>query len=200
MRYKPEHKEKTRALILQQAGLLFRRKGYMGVGIDEIMNAAKLTRGGFYGYFKTKAALFADVLTEEAGLDRMLRRRTGTTKQELLTEATEMLTGYLAPENASTIETQCTLASLPADVARSGSRIAKSAYTNKIKNLATEFDRTRKKTGETAPEATAQPSKEALAALVLTVGAFSIARAIDDPDFAKALLDAARDKALEQLR
>ncbi len=197
MRYSSDHKAKTRSRILEQAGLLFRRKGFNNVGIDEIMGAAKLTRGGFYGYFKSKADLFTEIVRDEAGLGRMMRRREGTTPKELHAEATATLTGYLDPKNANVISKQCTIAALPSDVARSGVKPAKDAYTDKILELAHEYDRTR--TGKT-PESGALPSQEALAAVVLSVGGFSIARAMNNDALSKALLDAARDKALELIR
>lgn len=197
MRYSSEHKTKTRSRILDQAGLLFRRKGYGGVGIDEIMGAAKLTRGGFYGYFKSKAELFTEIVRDEAGLGRMMRRRTGSSPKELHAEAAETLTGYLDPRNANVIAKECTLASLPSDVTRSGVKSAKDAYTDKILELAHEYDRTR--TGK-LPAPDANPSPEALAAVILSVGGFSIARAMNDDALSKGMLDAARDKALELLR
>ncbi len=197
MRYSSEHKTKTRARILDQAGLLFRRKGYSNVGIDEIMGAAKLTRGGFYGYFKSKAALFTEIVRDEAGLGRMMRRRKGATPAALHSEAAETLTGYLDPQNANVIAKECTLASLPSDVARAGVKTAKTAYTDKILELAHEFDRTR--SGRT-PAPDAPPSPEALAAVILSVGGFSIARAMNDDTLSHALLAAARDKALDLLR
>lgn len=197
MRYTPDHKSKTRTQILEHAGLLFRRKGYGGVGIDEIMAAAKLTRGGFYGYFKSKASLFTEIIRGEAGLGRMLRRRTGENPAELFAEAEATLTGYLDPKNAKVIAKECTIAALPSDVARSGVKGAKDAYTSKILELAHEYDRTR--TG-TAPSPDALPSKQAFAAVVLSVGGFSIARAMNDDTLSQALLDAARDAALQQIR
>ncbi len=197
MRYSSEHKAKTRSRILEKAGLLFRRKGFNSVGIDEIMGAAKLTRGGFYGYFKSKAELFTEIVRDEAGLGRMMRRREGTSPKELHAKASETLTNYLNPKHANVIAKECTLASLPSDVARAGVKPAKDAYTEKILELAHEYDRTR--TG-TMPERGALPSHEALAAVVLSVGGFSIARAMNDDDLSKAMLDAARDKALELLK
>ncbi|AWZ01821.1 MAG: TetR/AcrR family transcriptional regulator [Rhodobiaceae bacterium] len=197
MRYSSDHKTKTRSRILEQAGLLFRRKGFNSVGIDEIMGAAKLTRGGFYGYFKSKAELLTEIVRDEAGLGRMMRRREGTTPAALHSEATETLTGYLDPKNANVIAKECTLASLPSDVTRSNVKPAKDAYTEKILELAHEYDRTR--TG-TTPEPGAHPSQEALAAVVLSIGGFSIARAMNDEDLSTALLDAARDKTLELLK
>lgn len=46
-----------RAAIVAAAGRLFRERGFEGVGIAEIMRAAGLTHGGFYGHFASKEAL-----------------------------------------------------------------------------------------------------------------------------------------------
>ncbi len=77
MRYAPEHKARTRERILREAGRLFRRHGYQGVGIDRIMTRARLTRGGFYGHFPSKAALFAAVVDQGTDFVRRLREARG---------------------------------------------------------------------------------------------------------------------------
>ena len=59
MPYRPEHKAETRARIVENARLLFNRHGYDNVTIDMVMEAASLTRGGFYGHFRNKQELFA---------------------------------------------------------------------------------------------------------------------------------------------
>jgi TetR/AcrR family transcriptional repressor of nem operon len=46
-----------RAAIVAAAGRLFRESGFDGVGIAEIMRAAGLTHGAFYGHFASKEAL-----------------------------------------------------------------------------------------------------------------------------------------------
>ena len=59
MGYSSDHKDRTRERVVTAAGRLFRRYGYNGVGIDEIMAAAGLTRGGFYAHLKSKRDRFA---------------------------------------------------------------------------------------------------------------------------------------------
>lgn len=46
MPYSAEHK--TRGRIIASARILFNRRGFEQVSIDEIMHGAGLTRGGFY--------------------------------------------------------------------------------------------------------------------------------------------------------
>jgi AcrR family transcriptional regulator len=62
MRYPVGHREETRRRILRSALILFRRHGFDGVSIDQVMAGANLTRGGFYGHFRTKSELYAEVL------------------------------------------------------------------------------------------------------------------------------------------
>jgi AcrR family transcriptional regulator len=57
MPYAPEHKEQTRARIVECARRMFNRHGFEAVSIDQIMASAGLTRGGFYHHFANKEAL-----------------------------------------------------------------------------------------------------------------------------------------------
>src|SRR5205085_1138241 len=50
--------------ILDAASRLFRERGFEAVTVSEIMKAAGLTHGGFYGYFKSKDELMAEALAE----------------------------------------------------------------------------------------------------------------------------------------
>ena len=66
MRYSPDHKEKTRAKILESAATAFRRQGYHATGVDKVMEEAGLTAGGFYAHFPSKDALLAEALEHYA--------------------------------------------------------------------------------------------------------------------------------------
>ena len=44
---------------MDAAGALFREKGFDGIGVADIMKAAQLTHGGFYGHFASKDDLVA---------------------------------------------------------------------------------------------------------------------------------------------
>ena len=59
MPYRPDHKARTRARIVEAARRLFNRHGFEQVTIDQIMAAAGLTRGGFYHHFDSKDQLYA---------------------------------------------------------------------------------------------------------------------------------------------
>src|SRR5262245_51285748 len=59
MPYATDHKEKTRARIVDSARVLFNRHGFEAVSIDDVMKGAGLTRGGFYSHFTSKESLYA---------------------------------------------------------------------------------------------------------------------------------------------
>jgi len=49
-----------RERIVQVASTLFRKHGFNGIGVADIMKAAGLTHGGFYGHFASKDDLAAE--------------------------------------------------------------------------------------------------------------------------------------------
>ena len=191
MRYRPEHKAKTREKIVVHAGRLFRRLGYDGVGIDGIMAAAKLTRGGFYGYFRSKRHLFAEVMRGEHDFNKRMQARRGMDRETLTREALEIVGGYLDPANRKRVGQGCAMASLSVDVARAD-RAVREAYADKVRDLTHEFAR--------GLERPADPDPRALASLALCVGGLVLARGVADESLSRAMLSACRAAVAEQLR
>lgn len=62
MRVTREQMADNRLRILDAASELFREKGFDAVTVAEVMNAAGLTHGGFYGHFSSKDDLVAKTL------------------------------------------------------------------------------------------------------------------------------------------
>lgn len=71
---------KLRDKIISGSVKLFSQKGYLGTSLNDILETAGASKGGFYNHFKTKEALFFVVLSESrkiwrektlAGLDRI---------------------------------------------------------------------------------------------------------------------------------
>ena len=62
MKVSREQVAANRQTILAAAGRLFRVQGFEGVTVADVMKAAGLTHGGFYGYFKSKDDLIAQTL------------------------------------------------------------------------------------------------------------------------------------------
>src|ERR1700761_6096264 len=59
MRVSREQFRENREKILESAARLFRERGFDQVGVADVMKAAGLTHGGFYGHFKSKDDLIA---------------------------------------------------------------------------------------------------------------------------------------------
>src|SRR6185369_2760765 len=72
---------RIRAELFGHAGRLFRLRGYTGTNIDDIMLAAGLTRGAFYAHFRSKDALFAEIVSR--GTSLLTRLRGGQAKAVL---------------------------------------------------------------------------------------------------------------------
>ena len=62
MPYPRGHRAQTRKQIVESARRMFNLHGFENVSIDAIMADAGLTRGGFYGYFKSKSDLYIEAL------------------------------------------------------------------------------------------------------------------------------------------
>jgi AcrR family transcriptional regulator len=190
IRYTPEHKRQTRDAILAAARRLFRRHGYEGVGVDAIMEAAGLTRGGFYRHFRSKSELFAEALAGHHDFVERMAARTGCDRRELAEQALSVVRDYLAPANREPVGRGCSLASLAADASR-GSRRARRAYGEAVRELATELAR-----GLEDPQP-ADP--RALAAIALCVGGLGLSRAVADPELADAISHACAEAAEREL-
>jgi AcrR family transcriptional regulator len=61
-------RDETRAALVTAARRLFGRKGFAETGTEEIVAAAKVTRGALYYHFQDKAALF-DAVVETVAAD-----------------------------------------------------------------------------------------------------------------------------------
>jgi len=182
------HKERTRARILEAAGRLFRERGFAATGIDALMGAARLTRGGFYAHFPDKEAVLVEVLLADRGLPRMLRARNGTSGAQLRRQAGRIFANYLAPAHQDEVATGCSAAALAADASRAGPR-ARVAYRALLTSVAGELLR---RPGEDAAcawrSAGASRRREALFLTALATGAVATARALDDRRIAAGLL------------
>lgn len=101
MRVSRKQMEANRARILDEAGRLFRERGFDAVTVADVMNAAGLTHGGFYGHFASKDALIAAVVTHSLSPDRVGKADLG-----------ELVDAYLSPAHRDAPAQGCPTASL----------------------------------------------------------------------------------------
>lgn len=99
----------NRAHIVKTASKLFRERGYDGVGIADLMEAAGFTHGGFYKHFSSKADLIAESSAWELA-------RTSALVAGM--NASEFVKFYVSREHRDSVGDGCTLAALCGDAAR----------------------------------------------------------------------------------
>src|SRR4030095_1713408 len=178
MGYSSEHKARTRERVVEAAARLFRRYGYNGVGIDDIMAAAGMTRGGFYAHFRSKQELFAAALGEESELARRLRSGEGDADRPSRS-ARALIEFYFGAADRALVTSLCPLVSLSVDVAR-GDAQASAAYTETLRDLVGEIARR-------IPAPAEDARQRALAAVALCVGAAVLGHAVNDERLAAEL-------------
>lgn len=194
MPYTPEHKQETRARIVECARQLFNRRGFTEVSIDEIMAAAGLTRGGFYNHFKTKEDLYAEILNAYASCNPSDNWEDVTIdfSQRGPQLARQMVNGYVSRQHLENLDGHCPLIALPSDVARAGPS-ARAAYQQLLEAM----------TGIFASSLEAQYGLSArqrgLAITATCVGAMVLARTIDDTDLADEICAAVREFAFDTM-
>ena len=120
MPYSASHRDTTRAKIVETARMLFNKRGFQNVTIDQVMQEAGLTRGGFYNHFKNKEALFSEAVSSFLmGRGAKWREDAGVDISNLKPEmAQQMIDAYLSSAHLGDIEGQCPMIALPSDVAR----------------------------------------------------------------------------------
>ena len=170
MRVTQEQMRENRRRILAAASRLYRDKGYDAVGVAEVMKAAGLTHGGFYGHFASKEDLMAHAIahatTEVSGRGGDLRTFIGK---------------YLSPAHRDDAADGCPMAALAADV-RHRPPAARSAMTTGIR---TQIDRM----VQAVPEGvSADRRREAIGTSAAMIGALILARAADDPALSDEIL------------
>src|ERR1700723_3633376 len=123
MRVSREKAAEHRERIIHAAGALFRAKGFGGIGVADIMKAADLTHGGFYGHFASKNDLVAQAS------ERTMARAAANWEKVAAGAPDEpfaaLLTHYLSPRHRDDPGHGCAFAALGADAARSGKVVRK---------------------------------------------------------------------------
>lgn len=118
-----QHAAENRQTIVDAASELFRAQGFRGTSVPELMQAANMTHGGFYGHFASKEALAGEALDGafdwlEAWVDNFASSHTGDPKAA----RADLVATYLRPEHRDAPSSGCPAAALAGDVAREPAR------------------------------------------------------------------------------
>ena len=194
MRYGTDHKLATRKRIIEAARILFNRHGFENVTIDEVMESAGLTRGGFYKHFENKEKLYAEAVSSFlTGRGAEWRADAAVDPREPDPEMAErMIASYLSPEHLGDLDGQCPMIALPSDIARAGDDV-RASYSALLEAMVSVFEASLRI--KKLRPATRKHRARAIAALC--IGGMVIARTLPDAKLAKEIRSAALTVARE---
>jgi TetR/AcrR family transcriptional regulator, transcriptional repressor for nem operon len=185
MRVSREKFAENRQKILLAASVLFRENGFDGVGVADIMKAAGLTHGGFYGHFESKDDLALEV-------SRALIERVEERWRELIATTPErplqaLLDHYIHWRTVDDPGRSCVFASLIQEVSRSEGAV-RATFSEGLSTLVDVLEDV--VPGKTRDERRAN----ATTTLSSMMGAVILARAVEDRALAEQFLVTMRHK------
>ena len=166
--------------ILDIAAARIRRDGIDGLAVAELMKDAGLTHGGFYRHFDSREQLVAEAAQRALTRGSAWTIAAGKLGGQRAYDA--LVNGYLSIWHRDHPEAGCGVAGIAADVARAGGP-TQASYARQVQEC---LDVLADLTGN--PDRQAR-EREAVLTLSVLVGAISMARAIDDPDLSRHILD-----------
>lgn len=191
-RVSKEQTELNRAAIEEASAALFRERGFHGVSVSDLMAAAGLTHGGFYGHFESKEALAA-IACERAFAQAAHRWQSRAEHAKNRQDAfAAIVSAYLTESQRDHAAQGCPAASFVIDAAREPRHGAvRGIYIRGIKGMC---DALAKLGAGRRREARAQ----ALVRLATMVGALVLSRATAGDPISAAFLKTSREALLDQ--
>ncbi|MES2826091.1 MAG: TetR/AcrR family transcriptional regulator [Pseudomonadota bacterium] len=177
MAWQENHKAQSRIRILDAAGDLFTRKGFDKVGIDEVMQAAGMTRGAFYAHFSSKFELYEEAILR-AGKQAAQHFMGADANRE------EFVGAYLSKAHMAAVALRCPLPCLVSDVAHGDERV-RGTYTLMLKGFIAHMSRL----SAEDPEVESSPEK-IIQQVVLLIGGMALSRSVSDEKLAAQILAA----------
>jgi len=174
MKVSREQMAENRRRILDVACRLFKDKGFEAVSVAEVMKAAGLTHGGFYGHFSSKDDLVAQALAQALAADSVEEGTFG-----------DFVRSYLAPEHRDNPAGGCPTAGLAAAI-RHQTPAAKAAMTEGLRHQIARIEQA------FAAQGSADSRRMAIGSWAAMVGAVILSRAIDDRDLSDEILEQTR--------
>lgn len=182
MRVSREQAAENRQAVINVASRLFREHGFDGIGLKDLMKGAGLTQGAFYKQFASKEDLAAQA--SRRALESASSRWSAAAAADPNDPLGAVMAFYLSKDHREERMDGCPVVALGSDAARQG-RDVKTSFEAGIKAYLEVLSRM---VGGTDGK---EPTGKAMAILATMVGALTLSRAVNDPDLAQALLDAA---------
>ncbi|WP_457422763.1 TetR/AcrR family transcriptional regulator [Roseateles sp. P5_E7] len=171
--------EENRERILDNAAQLFRERGFDGIGLNDLMQAAGLTRGGFYGHFESKDDLAAQATQRAMQVNREQWKAQTDRSLKAWVKA------YLSDAHRDLPGAGCALVALAGDAARGGPAV-KGVFAEGVESLVATLQ------GQMPAADEGEKREQALAMLSTMVGSLLLSRAVGDKGLSRELREAAR--------
>jgi len=172
----------NRQAVINVASRLFRERGFDGIGLKDLMEAAGLTQGAFYKQFESKEDLAAQA--SRRALESASQRWSNAIAENPDDPLGAVIGFYLSAGHREEKLDGCPVVALGSDAARQGASV-KAAFEEGIKAYLEVLGPLLRETdGE-------DTNGRAMVVLSTMVGAMTLSRAVNDPAFAQAFLNAA---------
>jgi TetR/AcrR family transcriptional repressor of nem operon len=187
MRYEKGHKESTRRRIVETAASRFRKEGIDTVGVDDLMAAAGLTRGGFYSHFDSKEDLVQAAVEEASVVSREnFARRIDQGGLE------KWVRYYLWSGHRDHPERGCIAAALGSELGRRPES-TRAVFGQNFMRVITSIESHLK-----SRQPSAARRRKAIGIFATMIGALQMSRVVTDPKLSSEILEAGIVSALAQ--
>jgi TetR/AcrR family transcriptional regulator, transcriptional repressor for nem operon len=178
MRKSKEEAAFTRKRIVTAAAEEFRKNGIVATGLNDLMNAAGLTHGGFYKHFESKDQLVTEACAEavETIIEYVANRTAGGTPVAEI---------YLSTSQRDNPAAGCPLSAIGSELGRSDEKtraVATEGILKFVNIMARQF-------GKAKP---ADARRKALVAVSTMIGAMTMSRMVTDPELSAEILREAK--------
>lgn len=195
-RVSQQQTDQNRIAIENASATLFREHGLNGVSVADLMSAAGLTHGGFYGHFSSKDGLAAVACARafEGSAARWEQRFANLPGIEARRMA--YVEGYLASSSRDRPGSGCAAAALAGDVAREAAdKPVRATYLHGVKAMQTRLAALQ------VPGTDADVAqRQALVDMATLVGALLLSRATRGDPISDDILTSARDALLRSTK
>lgn len=183
MKVSREQAAENRERVLQTAARLFREKGVDGVGVAELMQAAGLTHGAFYGQFSSKEELVAEACRWALGKTESYWERLQAREADPLAA---IIDAYLSPAHRDDPGRGCALTTLGVEAPRRDPGVRR-AVSDGLVNLLARLEGLLPRRLQAA-----RRRRRTLALMASLVGGLVLARAVEDETLSAEILAAVR--------
>jgi TetR/AcrR family transcriptional repressor of nem operon len=189
MRVSRTQAEENRQTVINVASRLFRKHGFDGIGLKDLMASAGLTQGAFYKQFASKDDLAAQA--SRRALESASRRWSAAADANPQDPLGAVVEFYLSTDHRAQKMHGCPVVALGSDAARHGAdvRAAFEAGIGEYLELLEGW------VGEADGQ---DPGNRAMVVLSTMVGALLLSRAVNDEQMSRRFLQAAAESVLAE--